>query len=127
MWPEVQTAKAEQRHELVLHGKDVSDRVQAAGGCVDEEVFSLVKLNFLEISEAKLQTVPETLSSLVNLTSLVLKSNQLTKVPDGINRWLWKQVTYVTINAIGTSCISLIKSKLMRKELNNPQLLLRQP
>ena len=91
MWPEVQTAKAEQRHELVLHGKDVSDRVQAAGGCVDEEVFSLVKLNFLEISEAKLQSVPETLSSLVNLTSLVLKSNQLTKVPDGINRWLWKK------------------------------------
>ena len=38
-----------------------------------------------------------------------------------------KQVTYVTINAIGTSCISLIKSKLMRKKLNNPQLLLRQP
>ena len=86
MWPEVQTAKAEQRHELVLHGKDVSDRIQNNGGAVDEEVFSLVKLNFLEISEAKLQTVPETLSSLVNLTSLVLKSNQLTKVPDGINR-----------------------------------------
>ena len=41
---------------------------------------------------------------------------------------MWtKQVTYVTINAIGTSCISLIKSKLMRKKLNNPQLLLRQP
>ena len=88
MWPEVQTAKAEQRHELVLHGKDVSDRVQSGGGCVDEEVFSLVKLNFLEISEAKLQSVPETLSSLVNLTSLVLKSNQLSKVPDGINRCL---------------------------------------
>ena len=91
MWPEVQTAKAEQRHELVLHGKDVSDRVQTAGGTVDEEVFSLVKLNFLEISEAKLQSVPETLSSLVNLTSLVLKSNQLTKVPDGINRCLRKE------------------------------------
>ena len=87
MWPEVQTAKAEQRHELVLHGKDVSDRVQTAGGTVDQEVFGLVKLNFLEISEAKLQSVPETLSSLINLTSLVLKSNQLTKVPDGINRW----------------------------------------
>ena len=91
MWPEVQTAKAEQRHELVLHGKDVSDRVQAAGGCVDEDVFGLVKLNFLEISEAKLQSVPETLSSLVNLTSLVLKSNQLTKIPDGINRSAWKK------------------------------------
>ena len=40
---------------------------------------------------------------------------------------VFEQVTYVTINAIGTSCISLIKSKLMRKKLNNPQLLLRQP
>ena len=47
----------------------------------------LVKLNFLEISEAGLQNVPGTLSSLVNLTSLVLKSNQLSSVPEGINRY----------------------------------------
>ena len=49
--------------------------------------FVLVKLNFLEISEAGLQNVPGTLASLVNLTSLVLKSNQLSNVPDGINRY----------------------------------------
>ena len=88
MWPEVETAKSEQRHELVLHGKDVGERVQASGGSVDQNVFSLIKLNFLEISEAKLQSVPQTLSSLVNLTSLVLKSNQLMKVPEEINRLL---------------------------------------
>ena len=39
----------------------------------------------------------------------------------------FEQVTYVTINAIGTFCISLIKSKLTRKKLNHPLLLLRQP
>ena len=48
---------------------------------MDENVFSLVKLNFLEVSEAKLEKVPDCLSNLVNLTSLVLKSNKLTQIP----------------------------------------------
>ena len=41
MWQEVEIAKKEQRHELVLHGKDVASRVQKNEGSVDENVFSL--------------------------------------------------------------------------------------
>ena len=41
MWQEVEIAKKEQRHELVLHGKDVASRVQKNEGTVDENVFSL--------------------------------------------------------------------------------------
>ena len=64
-----------------VQGKDVAERVEKNGGTVDENVFSLVKLNFLEVSEAKLEKVPDCLSNLVNLTSLVLKSNKLTQIP----------------------------------------------
>ena len=85
MWPEVETAEREQRHELVLQGKTVSERVTQNGGTVDENIFSLVKLNFLEVSDAKVERIPETLASLNNLTSLVLKNNLLTCLPDSLS------------------------------------------
>ena len=44
MWPEVETAEREQRHELVLQGKTVAERVDKNDGAVDEKIFSLVKL-----------------------------------------------------------------------------------
>ena len=44
-----------------------------------------VKLNFLEMSKSKLSRVPDTLANLVQLTSLVLKSNKLTSLPETVN------------------------------------------
>ena len=41
MWPEVEIAKSEQRHELVLQGKTLSDRIEQNDGTVDEQIFSL--------------------------------------------------------------------------------------
>ena len=85
MWPEVETASKEQRHELVLQGKTVSERVTQNGGAVDDNIFPLVKLNFLEVSDAKVERIPETLSTLSNLTSLVLKNNLLNCLPESLS------------------------------------------
>jgi len=85
MWPEIETASKEQRHELVLQGKSVADRVESNDGALDENVYDLVKLNFLEVADAKLRIVSNKLSSLTNLTSLVMKNNQLSQLPDCIN------------------------------------------
>merc|ERR1719184_158258 len=82
-WPEVELAREEQRHELVLQGKVVEDRVVKDG--IDENIFKLEKLNFLQISQAKLAVLPETLGCLSNLTSLVLKGNTLTDIPTSLN------------------------------------------
>merc|ERR1719184_723640 len=82
-WPEVELAREEQRHELVLQGKVVEDRVVKDG--IDQNIFKLEKLNFLQISQAKLTVLPETLGCLNNLTSLVLKGNTLTDIPTSLN------------------------------------------
>jgi len=83
MWEEVALARQEQRHELVLTGKGVQERVEAKG--LDENIFKLDKLNFLHISQAKLAVLPDTLGCLTNLTSLVLKGNSLTVIPATLN------------------------------------------
>ena len=41
MWPEVQVTKAEQRHELVLQGKELSEKIDSNAGAVDDNIFSL--------------------------------------------------------------------------------------
>ena len=46
---------------------------------------SLVRLNFLEMSNSHLNVLPNTLGKLVQLTSLVLKGNKLTSLPESLN------------------------------------------
>ena len=41
MWAEVEIAKSEQRHELVLQGKDLTEKLERNEGRVDENIFSL--------------------------------------------------------------------------------------
>jgi len=79
MWEEVAKAKEEGRRELVLSGKGVEERVAKAG--LDAKIFALKPLNFLEVSHAGLASLPAEVANLSNLTSLVLKGNQLTSLP----------------------------------------------
>ncbi|XP_077998440.1 leucine-rich repeat-containing protein 47-like [Glandiceps talaboti] len=78
-WDEVRLAEEEKRRELVLSGKEISERIQSKG--LDEGIFSLELLNFLEISDTCLDSVPENLGNLSNLTSLILRGNKLTCLP----------------------------------------------
>ncbi|RZC32136.1 leucine-rich repeat-containing protein 47 [Asbolus verrucosus] len=75
MWPEVERAKAENRHELVLGGHEIAKRVDEAG--LDGSIFQLTSLNYLDIHDTSLKTIPDDVSKLAHLQSLVLHSNKL--------------------------------------------------
>jgi len=102
MWPEVEQAMDEQRHELVLQGAHLSDQIDLNDGHLDEEIFSLVKLNFLELSKSKLCRVPDSLGALVHLTNLVLKNNKLTALPDTVNSLTKLKLLDVSDNQISS-------------------------
>ena len=48
MWAEVEIAKSEQRHELVLQGKDLTEKLERNEGRVDENIFSLGQARLLK-------------------------------------------------------------------------------
>lgn len=75
MWPEVETVQKENRHELVLSGHVINERLEKNG--LDSHIFELDSLNYLNISDTKLENVPDEIGKLVNLQSLVLHSNKL--------------------------------------------------
>jgi len=83
-WLEVIKAKEENRHELVLTGETVAARIDQSG--LDERIFTLTTLNFLEISKCGLETLPHGVSQLTSLSNLVLHGNRLGAVPDSIGQ-----------------------------------------
>ena len=83
-WLEVDKAIEENRHELVLTGETIATRITQTG--LDERIFTLITLNFLEISKCGLQALPPTVSHLTSLSNLVLHGNHLRDVPDSIGQ-----------------------------------------
>ncbi|BHF64222.1 RNA binding [Sparganum proliferum] len=81
-WPEVRIASEEHRHELVLSGPEILKRVEATG--LDDLIFSLKQLNFLEISRSGISTLPDDIQNLSDLTKLSLQHNALTQIPAGL-------------------------------------------
>jgi hypothetical protein len=77
-WPVVAVAKSENRRELKL-SKEVNEKLKKSG--LDRNVYTLVGLNFLEISNTCLSELADELGNLTNLTNLVLQGNQLTTLP----------------------------------------------
>lgn len=82
MWPEISLAKTEKRHELVLSGKPISERIAKDG--LDLSLFSLDSLNYLKISETTLTGIPDEIQKLTNLQSLVLYSNKFEEINEHI-------------------------------------------
>lgn len=74
-WPEVTTAKSENRHEIKLAGASVSKRILEGG--LDKNLFQLTSLNLLNISDTCLTTIPDEIKLLTNLQSLLLFGNKL--------------------------------------------------
>jgi Leucine-rich repeat (LRR) protein len=79
MWTEIQQVQEHQRHELVLTGPEVAQRVAENG--LDEHLYNLAMLNFLEISKTPLATLDSRIGQLKNLTRLVLHYNKLKELP----------------------------------------------
>lgn len=76
-WPEVITAKSENRHEIKLAGAAISKRISENG--LDGGIFQLTNINLLNISDTCLTAIPDSISSLVNLQSLLLFGNKITE------------------------------------------------
>jgi Leucine-rich repeat (LRR) protein len=84
MWPEVERAKTENRHELVLGGNEITERLNKEG--LDPGIFDLTGLNFLDVHETSLDAVPDQISKLSNLQSLVLHTNKLQDINKNITK-----------------------------------------
>ncbi|CAK1552376.1 unnamed protein product [Leptosia nina] len=81
-WPEVSTAKSENRHEIKLSGPAISKRISEEG--LDKTVFQLTNINLLNISDTCLSSIPDEIKHLANLQSLLLYGNKMTEFNENI-------------------------------------------
>lgn len=86
MWPEIKRAFENKRFELNLTGPEISKRIEANKGELDEAIFKLKHLNFLEIARTKLSSVSSNLANIQNLASFLCHSNELTAIPPELGR-----------------------------------------
>lgn len=82
MWPEITSAKSENKRELKLSGAEISESISANG--LDSDLFALDTLNLLNISDTNLQQLPAEISNLTNLQTLLLYGNEISTVPNTI-------------------------------------------
>lgn len=101
MWEEVTVALTEKRRELVLAGKSVAERVEKSG--LDERIFQLESLNFLELScGATLGRLPDSIGNLQNLTTLLLKGNGLEQLPALVGQLCLLKVLDISMNKLSS-------------------------
>lgn len=100
MWSEVSLAKTENRHELVLFGPSVSKRIEENG--IDPYIFKLIRLNYLNIHETCLSSIPDDIVKLENLQTLVLHSNKLSKINEKLAGLDQLKVLDLSRNALKT-------------------------
>ena len=93
-WPEVKQAADEHRYELVLSGAAVSERIDKSG--LDKDIFELTFLNFLQISNTTLLSLPVELGQLLKLKTLDLHKNSLKELPASIG--LLKELKHLDLS-----------------------------
>ena len=81
---EISVALNENRRELVLHGKKLSKPIDENG--IDERLFTLKSLNYLEIVGTSLTKLDSKIGQLSELTKLVLCQNEITELPSTIEQ-----------------------------------------
>ena len=81
VWPEVEQALKNRRYELVLSGEKLSS-LFAEKNQFDSNIWKLHQLNFLEISNCSLiEALPSDLGELIHLITLTLTNNRLRSLP----------------------------------------------
>lgn len=82
MWPEIYSAKQENKRELILNGEKFSEQLSKNSGKLDAALFVEVKqINLLRLSHSTLCEIPDDIQKLDNLQSLLLFGNHLTSLP----------------------------------------------
>ncbi|CAH2093425.1 unnamed protein product [Euphydryas editha] len=108
-WPEVTTAKSENRHEIKLAGAAISNRISEEG--LDKNLFKLTNLNLLNISDTCLSVIPDDIKLLVNLQSLLLYGNKITEFNENLTSLPKLKVLDLSRNQITSIPESLNKMK----------------
>ncbi|KAM9785668.1 leucine-rich repeat-containing protein 47 [Neosynchiropus ocellatus] len=97
-WAEIEKAASEKRRELVLQGNSVDKRISSNGG-LPLSVYSLVLLNYLEVSQCPSWTeLHVDIQKLTNLQSLILCRNKLSSVPNVIGSLRALKVLDLSVN-----------------------------
>uniref|UniRef100_A0A3Q3J341 B3/B4 tRNA-binding domain-containing protein n=2 Tax=Monopterus albus TaxID=43700 RepID=A0A3Q3J341_MONAL len=97
-WPEIETAVAEKRRELVLQGSAIDKRISSNGG-LTSSIYSLTLLNYLEVSQCpSLTEIHEDIQHLTNLQSLILCRNKLAFIPNVIGNLKSLKVLDLSVN-----------------------------
>ncbi|XP_058118367.1 leucine-rich repeat-containing protein 47-like [Anopheles ziemanni] len=102
MWPEVEAAKTDNRREIKLTGANVSKRIDANGGRLDEAIYKLTALNLLDVNDTSLQTISPQVKELRHLQSLLLFRNKITQIPATIGQLSELKVLDLSGNKICT-------------------------
>ncbi|XP_041972439.1 leucine-rich repeat-containing protein 47-like [Aricia agestis] len=108
-WPEVVTARSENRHEIKLAGAAISKRISENG--LDKSIFQLTNINLLNISETCLTTIPNEIKNLINLQSLLLYGNKIADFNQNITSLPKLKVLDLSRNQIKTIPDSLNNMK----------------
>ncbi|KAG8233402.1 hypothetical protein J437_LFUL013395 [Ladona fulva] len=82
--PEIDSVTLENRHELVLVGDQYYEKYPTPE--LQRSVFSLKCLNYLSITKTSLDCIPDEISNLSNLKTLVLHSNQICDISPSIGK-----------------------------------------
>jgi Leucine-rich repeat (LRR) protein len=86
IWPEIKRVFENKRFEINLTGPEISKRIEANNGALDENLFKLKHVNFVEIARTKLASLSPSIGNMANLASLLCHSNELVSVPVEIGR-----------------------------------------
>ncbi|KAM0734296.1 Leucine-rich repeat-containing protein 47 [Formica fusca] len=108
-------AALENNHHLILTGSGVSATFKKSG--LDKNLFNLHHLNFLSITRTCLQSVPEEIGELTNLTTLILHSNEIAELPSSIGRLINLKIFDCSKNKL-TSYPQELGNLLQLKKLN---------
>lgn len=85
MWKEIfEDIKRNNKHELSLHQEKLLSLLESNNGDVDNDLFTLKQLNFLQLSNSHSLEKMSNLNELFNLQQLLLFGNKITSLPSGM-------------------------------------------
>jgi len=120
-WEEIDDAAENGRHELHLNGDLISEKLKRTEGEIPNTLFDLSSLNYLEISDTSLSSIPADLGKLNNLLNLALHRNEIEQMPD-INALKKLKFLDVSYNSLSTLPAFLTLPALHTLNLSNNQL-----